>query len=104
MQNFKVKTIRRDHLNEVQDGKILGKGIFGKCSLKMYQGQMVATKEFRNGVSKEEVVREASILSRLSHPGVPFVLGMDLSMTPYIMVMLFYGISMRTVTLHHLLN
>ena len=64
---------------------------------------MVA-KHFKKDVSKEEVINEASILSKLSHRGLPYVLGIDLSTTPFIMVTLFYGIDQKNTTLHKLLD
>ena len=99
-----MKTISCDHLTRVKDHKKLAKGAFGKCKIKMYQGQLVVTKEFRKEVSKEAVMKEAGILSHLSHPGVPFVLGIDLSRNPFMMVTVFYGIDMSNTTLFELLN
>ena len=64
---------------------------------------MVA-KHFKKDVSKEEVINEASILSKLSHRGLPYVLGIDLATTPFIMVTLFYGIDQKNTTLHELLD
>ena len=64
---------------------------------------MVA-KHFKKDVSKEEVINEACILPKLSHRGLPYVLGIDLSTTSFIMVTFFYGIGQKNTTLHELLD
>lgn len=80
------------------------KGVFGDCKLKMYQGHLVISKEFKTGASKIDVVKEARVLQGISHPGLPIVLGVDLSKVPYIMVTLFYGIDKSKTTLQRVLD
>jgi predicted amino acid racemase len=74
---YKVKTISQEHLTNIKDHKVLAKVMYGKCELKMYQGQLVVSKEFRSNVSKEEAMQGHSLFG-LSHPWCSFVLGLDL--------------------------
>ena len=65
---------------------------------------MVVSKEFKKEVTKADVIREAKILGNLSHPGLPVVLGVDVSQTPFLLISLFYGIERKNATLHHILT
>jgi hypothetical protein len=49
-------------------------------------------------------MKEAHVLQRLSHPGLPIVLGADLLKEPYIIVTLFYGIDKSKTTLRRVLD
>ena len=80
------------------------KGVFGRCYLKLYQGHHVVSKEFRNRVTKDDVLAEARVLQSLSHPGLPVVLGVNLDFKPYIMVTLFYGINKNNTILFVVLS
>ena len=64
----------------------------------------VISKEFKTGVSKIDVMKEAHVLQGLSHPGLPIVLGADLLKEPYIIVTLFYGIDKSKTTLQRVLD
>ena len=70
----------------------------------MYQGNFVAVKEFRKKVAKADAVKEAELLNKLSHPGLPVILGIDVTTRPWLMVSLFYGIDQRNTSLHNFLN
>ena len=70
----------------------------------MYQGHLVISKEFKTDASKIDVVKEACVLQGISHPGLPIVLGADLSQVPYIIVTLFYGIDKSKTTLLRVLD
>jgi serine/threonine protein kinase len=60
----------------------------------MYQGHLVIAKEFRDEVSRTNIIKEASTLIGLSaHPGLPVVLGVDVSTKPYLLISLFYGMN-----------
>ena len=63
-----------------------GKGVYGKCFLKIYQWHFVVIKEFRYKVTASEVIKEANMLAILSHAGLPVVLGVDLTEKPLMMV------------------
>ena len=43
--------------NASTDNALLGKGTFGKCQLKNYQGHLVVSKEFKKEVTKADVKR-----------------------------------------------
>ena len=79
--------------------------VFGNCQLKMYQGHLVIAKESRDEVSRSNVIKEASTLVGLSaHPGLPVVLGVDVSTKPFLLILLFYGVNESNTSLHNLLN
>jgi serine/threonine protein kinase len=101
-----VPSIDRNDLIDAGDGvkSHFAKGVFGYCKLKMYQGHLVISKEFKTGVSKIDVMKEAHVLQGLSHPGLPIVLGADLLKEPYIIVTLFYGIDKSKTTLQRVLD
>ena len=63
----------------------------------------VAVKEFKEKVPKDDIISEAKILTKLRHPGLPCILGIDVT-TPFLVVTLFYGINQRSTTLFELLN
>ena len=50
------------------EGSLLG-GVFGVCSKKLYRGINVAVKQFKENVSLSLVKHEASILTKMDHPG-----------------------------------
>ena len=80
-----------------------GKGVSGKCYLKMYQGQLVVVKEFRENVSPSEVKKEANMVATLSHAGIPVVLGVYLTQRPLKMLTLFYGLDGSNSTMKNVL-
>ena len=51
------------------EGCLLGEGVFGVCSKKLYRGINVAVKQFKENVSLSLVKHEASILAKMDHPG-----------------------------------
>ena len=51
------------------EGSLLGEGVFGVCSKKLYRGINVAVKQFKENVSLSLVKHEASILVKMDHPG-----------------------------------
>ena len=70
----------------------------------MYQGHLVVSKKFKSGVTATDVLNEARILRKLSHHGLPVVLGVNLDTAPYIMVTLFYGTKRNNTTLYAVLK
>ena len=81
-------------------------GVFGKCHLKMYQGHLVIAKEFRDEVSRSNVIKEAAstLVGLSAHPGLPVVLEVDVSTKPFLLISLFYGMNESNTSLHYLLN
>ena len=51
------------------EGSLLGEGVFGVCSKKLYRGINVAVKQFKENVSLSLVKHEASVLTKKGHPG-----------------------------------
>ena len=104
-----VSKIKRSDLTDVTDNENVstassfGKGVYGKCYLKMYQGHLVVAKEFRENVTPSEVMKEANMLATLSHAGIPVVLGVDLMQRPLTMVTLFYGLDGSNTTMKNVL-
>ena len=102
-----MKNIKRADLIDIGEKNTseFAKGVFGKCHLKMYQGHLVIAKEFRSEVPRSSVIKEANTLAGLSaHPGLPVVLGVDVSAKPFLMISLFYGINESNTSLRNLLN
>ena len=90
--------------NENASTTCFGKGVYGKCYVKMYQGHLVVAKEFREKVTPSEVMKEANMLAALSHAGLPVVLGVDMTQNPLMMVTLFYGLNGSNTTFEHVLT
>ena len=87
--------------NPSEDGTevYLGEGSFSIVQLKIYRGVKVAVKQFRAATMKSDVLHEASIISNLCHPYLPFLFGICTESMPYRLVIQFYGINLETVTL-----
>ena len=76
LQSLKDLTNVTDNKN-ASTASCFGKGIHGKCYLKMYQGHLVVAKEFLENVTPSEVMKEANMLATLSHAGILGFLGVD---------------------------
>ena len=70
------------------------------CSINI----IVVMKQFQSGVSKDSVLRKASILRMLWHPTLPVVLGFDTSVKLLLLIPLFYGIKRSNTTLYNILT
>jgi archaellum component FlaC len=106
-----VKSIRADQLSSVKDQNdndiILGKGKFGICKLMNAEisGEtvIVAVKQYYKAVLKEIVIEEAFLLTRLSHIAFPFVFGVALVDSCYMLVLEFCAVSeghKHSLTIH----
>ena len=81
-------------------GNVIGRGSFGIVKQIMYRGIDVAVKTFDTDRSIESVLCEASFLSKLHHPNLPLFFGYNTTeQLPYI-VMQFYGVDGKSVTMH----
>lgn len=49
---------------------MLGEGTFGKCVKRVYRGQDVAVKYFKNYSTAENVSLEAMMINSFDHPGM----------------------------------
>lgn len=76
----------------------IGRGSFGVVKCQMYRGIYVAVKEFLPHTLQESVMKEARMLFNLCHPYLPLLLGVCVSKLPYILVVQYYGIGIKSVT------
>lgn len=103
-----MKLVDREHLERPigNKGKIvdvnIGEGSFGCCSKMMYHGIPVAVKQFKGLSSLADVKKEASILLKLSSPGIPLLFGISIT-KPYLLIMNFYCINGQSYTLRRML-
>ena len=101
-----VKAIDRVHLEEMIDNSggsnHIGEGSFGECSKMIYCGIPVAVKKFNELSSFPDVIREASILGKLSHPNIPVLLGICTTQ-PYSLVMNFCSVNNQCFTLKRMM-
>ena len=70
----------------------VGRGSFSVVKAQYYRGCLVAVKRFLGHSLKEDVIKEATIVSKLSHPCLPFLYGVCTSGSQYKIVMQFHGI------------
>ena len=106
-----VNEIKREELEwpPSKDGRKkeinLGSGTLGTCKLMYYRGLPVAVQEFNSALSSEtDVLWEAELMSKLSHPGLPYLFGICCKETPRILVCGFYGINGKAYTLYSVLH
>ena len=74
----------------------IGRGSFSLVKLQSFRGIKVAVKELLPRTNLVDVRHEASILTRLCHPYVPYLFGMCTSKVPYRIVMQFEGIATQS--------
>ena len=72
--------------------RYLGQGSFGVVKHQHYRDFNVAVKEFRINTLTKDVHNEACILSKLSHPNVPYLFGVCTKAEPLKLVMQLHGI------------
>lgn len=87
--------ISRSHLEKV-DPRQVGGGSFGKCTREVYRGNIpVIVKRFHTGVKREEVKPEAAVMYSLQaqehHPCLPYFIGLNVTVKPYLIVSQFFG-------------
>ena len=92
-----MKLILQCYMNlRIVEGKekehFIGRGSFSIVKVQYYRGVLVAVKCFLVRSIKEDVIKEAMIVSKLSHPCLPFLYGVCTSGTQYKIVMQFHGI------------
>lgn len=86
-------------LSEFKSDSFLGKGTFGTVEIRKLHGYCVAVQKFKTDKSsKEDVIREATIMSRLSHQHLPYLFGICSNSTPYCLVSRFCGIEGEALT------
>ena len=103
-----LSTVRRFNQEDVfiDKGKVLGKGVFGKCYLGSVGPQSACIKVLRKGPDFEaSFTNEAYILSQCCHPNIPLLFGIMTTSGGYNCLLLsFHGIDGVSYSLHALLN
>ena len=93
----------------VIDGKsevhYVGRGSFGIVRAQVLRGILVAVKEFLPRTVKADVIHEASLLNRICHPYLPFLIGICTKQLPFRLVLQFHAFKeLESVTLEHVLQ
>lgn len=93
--------IPREMISLEGDSKdaILGEGKFGKVKLASYRGLSVAVKQFGDGISRAEIEHEANIMSSFNHLNLPVLFGISCQEKPYLLVLQFYGVAGKAISL-----
>lgn len=76
----------------------VGRGSFGVVKVQTYHGITVAVKEFLPRTNKESLEREAEVMCELCHSYLPLLFGVCTLKYPYLLVMQYYGIDLKSVT------
>ena len=76
-----------------------GRGSFGIVRLCLFRNIEVAVKEFLPKTLREDVMKEAHILSSICHPYLPCILGVCLKDTPLRIVMQSHTTNCKSITL-----
>ncbi|XP_065888089.1 mitogen-activated protein kinase kinase kinase 7-like [Dysidea avara] len=94
-----LPVIPRSSLHDTEKG-VVGRGSFGVVKHMMYRGIDVAVKTFDSDCSNDSVICEASFLSKLQHPNLPLFFGCNTVEQPPYIVVQFYGICGKSITIH----
>ena len=87
-----------DVIDVAEDETIyLGRGNFSYVKLMKYHGMKVAVKEYYCRTIADDVRNEASIMSKISHPYMPYFFGANSSVAPYFLVMEFVGVNNMSI-------
>ena len=76
-----------------QDG-FIGEGRFGTCKKVSLHGTMICAKTLRssNGCSKSAILHEAAMLSRVRHPNIAFLIGIQTIKEPFQLLCALYSV------------
>ena len=95
--------VNRSLLSKFRKDDYLGKGTFGCVELRRFDGYYVAVKEYEHS-SKDDVIKEAEIMSRMSHNNLPYLFGICTEDKPYCLVLQFCGIGGNSLTIYDALG
>lgn len=98
MHEIDPSMLRDPLIGGKQEESFVARGSFGIVRLQEYRNIQVAVKEFLPRSLLVDVKAEASILSSLSHPYVPFLLGIVTKKYPLRIVMQFHSVCDQEVT------
>ena len=85
--------------NSSESERWAGRGSFGVVKINFYRSIKVVTKELLPKTLVKDVEHEASILTKLCHPYLPFLFGLCTKDEPYKLVMQFHGLRCEPYTL-----
>lgn len=93
-----------EELEDVQDSIILGAGTFGECHLKKYSrfDILVVEKQLLES-NLVSLHNEAYFMQLFSHRCVPHLLGIQIQVKPFSLIMEFLGHGVDSMTVHKLL-
>ena len=83
------------NLTSSDEDAYVGRGSFAVVKLQSFRGLKVAVKELLPQTLMTDVLHEASMLTKLSHPYVPYLFGVCTHQRPYRIIMQFEGITQR---------
>ena len=76
----------KEDMSDLTQGQLIGEGTFGRCIAGTYRGVSAAFNVFKHLHRYEEVHAEASILLHIpSHPGIPMLIGVCTTSTPFVL-------------------
>ena len=87
-------------VNGKKEARYVGRGCFGVVRVQLLRGMLVAVKQYLPRTVKNDVLQEASILSKICHPYLPLLLGVCTKQQPLCLVMQFHafvGLESRTM-------
>lgn len=87
----------------VQQDGFIGEGKFGKCKRVSLHGTMVCAKTFY-GNSRSLLLHEAAMLSRVRHPNVAFLIGIQTTKEPFQLLCALYSVENVSLSLYDMLN
>ena len=74
-------------VNGKKEACYVGLGCFGVVHVQVLLGMLVAVKQYLPWTVKQDVLQEASILSKICHPYLPLLLGVCTKQQPLCLVM-----------------
>ena len=77
----------------------VGQGSFAVVKMKVFRGITVAVKDLQPLTILSDIKKEATVLSKLCHPFLPYLFGICTAKQPYKIVIQFHGIDNSTKTL-----
>jgi len=89
------------HICDLPTGEshAIGKGSFARVRKCLYREMHVAVKEYFEGTDRDMVYHEASLMCKLSHLSIPLFFGVNISVRPFYIVMQFFGVDGKSITI-----
>ena len=99
-------TIPSPLITNYEEESIIGTGRFGMCSKVLLHGVIVCAKRLLDPacLAKSLLVHEATMLSKVRHPNIAYLLGVQTSKEPFQLLTLFYSVAGVSVTISDTLH